>query len=91
MTKADFVSRVAGMTEKPKKTIEEILQQGFWELAAALEIGDEAGWPGFGTFKVVERAARAGRNPQTGAKIQIPASKAVKFGAAKHLRDAING
>ena len=60
-------------------------------LAKHLGYGDEVQITGFGSFGVSERAARTGRNPQTGATIQIAASKAPKFKAGKALKDAVNG
>lgn len=60
-------------------------------IAAALGRGDEVRIAGFGGFEVSERAAREGRNPKTGEAVTIPAGKAVKFKAAKALRDALNG
>ena len=56
----------------------------------ALEKGDSVQLIGFGTFEVGERAARTGRNPATGAEIQIPASKSPKFKAGKALKDRVN-
>jgi DNA-binding protein HU-beta len=58
-------------------------------IASALEKGDSVSLIGFGSFKVVDRAAREGRNPSTGEKIQIPASKAVKFTPSKVLKERI--
>jgi DNA-binding protein HU-beta len=58
-------------------------------LGDALEKGEAVTLTGFGSFKVVDRAARTGRNPRTGKEIKIPASKAVKFTASKTLKDAI--
>ncbi len=59
-------------------------------IASVLKFGDSLSIKGFGTFKVVERAARKGRNPATGQEIDIPASKMVKFTPAKGLKDGIN-
>ena len=59
-------------------------------VANALKKGDKVQLIGFGTFEVTKRAAREGKNPQTGAKIKIPASKAPKFKAGKALKDALN-
>jgi DNA-binding protein HU-beta len=91
MTKAEFVKSVAQVKGLPQTQTEQILGIAFQVLTELLEAGEQVAWPGFGSFKVVDRAAREGRNPQTGAKIQIPASKAVKFSAAQGLRDQING
>lgn len=59
-------------------------------VANALKKGDKVQLIGFGTFEVTRRAAREGKNPQTGAKIKIPASKAPKFKAGKALKDTVN-
>jgi DNA-binding protein HU-beta len=60
-------------------------------ISEALAKGDKIALVGFGNFEVSERAAREGRNPATGATIQIAASKAVKFKAGKALKDSVNG
>ena len=91
MTKAEFVNMAATGLVTTKAEAGRILAGVFGVTASMLQEGQEVNWPGFGTFKVVERAARAGTNPQTKAKIQIPATKVVKFVAAKGLRDAIKG
>ena len=59
-------------------------------IPTALKKGDEIRITNFGTWKVSKRAATTGRNPRTGAKIKIPASKLVKFTAGKGLKDAVN-
>ncbi|MBQ5484698.1 MAG: HU family DNA-binding protein, partial [Lachnospiraceae bacterium] len=59
-------------------------------VAEELTKGEKIQLVGFGTFEVSERAARTGRNPQTGAEMNIPASKAPKFKAGKALKDAVN-
>ena len=61
------------------------------EIGHALEHGEDVRLSGFGTFRVKERAARAGRNPRTGEAIEIPARRAVSFSPAKALTDAMNG
>ncbi|MEZ5934861.1 MAG: HU family DNA-binding protein, partial [Alphaproteobacteria bacterium] len=60
-------------------------------LQTSLSQGEKISLPGVGQFEIAERAARQGRNPQTGETISIPASKAVKFKAGKALKDAVNG
>ena len=57
----------------------------------ALAKGEKVPLPGFGAFDVIDRAARTGRNPHTGAEIKIAASKGVRFKAGKGLKDAVNG
>ena len=73
--KADMTAVVDGLTE----IVQEHLAQG-----------QEVTLPGIGKLSVTERAARSGRNPQTGEELEIPASRAPKFKAAKALKDAIN-
>ena len=90
MTKAEFVKSVAEVKGLPLSHTEQILGIAFQVLAERLDAGEQIAWPGFGSFKVVDRAAREGRNPNTGAAIQIPAQKAVKFSAAQGLRELIN-
>ena len=91
MTKADLIERIkekAQLSTKAEATkaldaIIDVIQDG-------LAKGEDITFTGFGSFKVVERAARTGRNPQTGAQIQIPSAKVVKFSAGKFLKDAVN-
>ncbi|MDQ3343525.1 MAG: HU family DNA-binding protein [Actinomycetota bacterium] len=59
-------------------------------ITEALRSGDKVSLTGFGTFEVRDRAARTGRNPQTGAEMQVPASKAPAFKAGKRFKDAVN-
>lgn len=82
-----LVSQEAGLTKKSAAGAVDALIQ---VMMSALEKGDSISFPGFGSFKVVERAAREGRNPGTGDKIQIPASKAVKFTPGAVLKERIN-
>ena len=91
MTQAEFVTKVAEINGISKTKTNEVLGTAFATLGELLAAGDQFAWRDLGSFKVVDRAAREGRNPQTGAKIQIPASKSVKFSAAQGLRDQING
>lgn len=89
MNKADLVNKVAEIvpTTKEAKAVVDCI---FASMTAALKNGDEVKLSGFGTFKVKERNARTGRNPQTGAEIKIDKRKAAKFTAAKALKDAIS-
>jgi DNA-binding protein HU-beta len=81
-----FVSQRTGITRKAAgETIHAVLEG----IASALEKGDSISLIGFGGFKVVERSARQGRNPQTGETIHIQASKAVKFTAGKVLKQRV--
>lgn len=82
-----LVSEQAGLTKKSASGAVDALIQ---VIMSALEKGDAISFPGFGNFKVVERAAREGRNPATGTTIQIPASKVVKFTPGAGLKERVN-
>ena len=82
-----LVSEKAGIT---KKSAGEAVNTVIEGITSALEKGDGISFTGFGSFKVIERPAREGRNPGTGEKIQIAASKAVKFTAGSTLKDHVN-
>lgn len=86
MTKAEFVAAVAAELEVPKTVAAETVEAFITVTSKLLKAGDKITFPGFGTFGVSERAARKGRNPQTGAEIQIAASKSGKFTAGKDLK-----
>ena len=89
MNKADLVDALAdeGMT---KKAAGEAIDWIFGAIQNALAGGKRVQIPGFGTFDVRHRAARQGRNPQTGAAMSIPASSGVGFKAGKALKEAVN-
>ena len=80
MNKTEFIAAVAEKAEISKKDV----------VTEQLKAGDKVQLVGFGTFEVSERAAREGRNPQTGKTMTIAACKAPKFKAGKALKDAIN-
>ncbi len=84
-------SSVAESAGISKADAGEAITAVFDVLKGALTQGNKVSLFGFGTFETTERAARTGRNPRTGEEITIPASKAVKFKAAKGLKDAVNG
>ena len=90
MTKADLVNSIAEKAGLNKAEAEKALKAFTDAVTDALKAGEKVSLVGFGTFSVGERAARTGQNPQTGAKIQIPAAKVPKFKAGKALKDAIN-
>ena len=88
MTKAEFVKTLkeqAGLSTLAQA--EAAYEKLFAIICAALKKGDDVAITGFGSFKVVKRKARKGRNPRTGKEIQIAASKAVKFTAGKALKE----
>jgi DNA-binding protein HU-beta len=89
MNKADLVARIAEEAEITRHQAEKALNALMDGVQNALSNGDNVTLVGFGTFSVMSRAARKGRNPQTGREIFIPASKTPKFRAGKGLRDAI--
>ncbi len=89
MTKAELIDAVASNVGISKKAAAEAVDSVFKNVTKALKKGDKYTHVGFGTFGVVKRAAREGRNPQTGAMIRIPARNVVKFTAGKALKDAI--
>ena len=72
-----------------KKEAQEAVDCVFSSITKALQKGDTVTLVGFGSFKVVERKARKGRNPQTGEEIKIKASKAAKFTPGKSLKEAV--
>jgi len=90
MNKADLIDAIALSADISKASAGRALDAVINNIAEALKRGDVVSLAGFGTFKVVERAAREGRNPSNGEKIHIPASKMPKFSVGKNLKDAVN-
>lgn len=90
MNKAELVAAIADKTELSKKDSEKALKAFIDVVTEELTKGEKIQLVGFGTFEVTERAAREGRNPQSGEVMSIPASKAPKFKAGKALKDIIN-
>ncbi len=91
MTKAELITKLseaAGITKVQAGTVLDSLAG---TITDTLKQGGKFTLPGVGIFAVGERAAREGRNPQTGEKMQIKASKSVKYKSAKQLKDSING
>ena len=89
MNKQELVAVVAEKAGLSKADTAKAVAGVFEAISAALKSGDEVRLVGFGTFAVAERAATEGRNPRTGEKIAIPASKQPKFKAGKGLKDAV--
>jgi DNA-binding protein HU-beta len=87
MTKAEFIAAVAVELDVPKNVAAETVDAFLKVTTELLKAGDKITFPGFGTFEVASRAARTGRNPQTGAEIKIAASKSGKFSAGKNLKN----
>lgn len=90
MNKADLVGKVADKAGLTKKDAEKAINAFVASVQEALVKKDKVQLIGFGTFEVKERAARTGRNPQTGETIKIAASKAPVFKVGKALKDAVN-
>ena len=90
MNKTELVAAMAEQAELSKKDSEKALKAFIDVVTEELKKGEKIQLVGFGTFEVTERAAREGRNPLTGEKMQIKASKAPKFKAVKALKDAVN-
>ena len=90
MNKTELVAAISEKTELTKKDSEKALKALIDVVAEELKKGEKVQLVGFGTFEVSERAAREGRNPQTGEIMKIEASKAPKFKAGKALKDMVN-
>ena len=90
MNKTQLIEAVAAKADIKKKDAEAAVNAMTAAIAEALKAGDKVQLVGFGTFEVKERAAREGRNPKTGEKITIAASKHPAFTAGKALKDSVN-
>ncbi len=90
MNKTELVAAIADQADLSKKDAEKALKAFTDVVADELKKGGKVQLVGFGTFEVAERAAREGRNPQTGKAMKIAASKAPKFKAGKALKDMLN-
>ena len=90
MTKAELVSTIAEKAGITKVEAEKSVKALIDAVTESLKSGDKLSLVGFGTFSTSTRAARKGQNPQTGKKIDIPASVSPKFKAGKALKDAVN-
>jgi DNA-binding protein HU-beta len=92
MNKQELVSAAADHSGVDRNAVRAVVDALFGEggvIAAALRGGERVQITGFGTFEVRERAARTGRNPQTGKEIQVPASRAPAFKAGKGLKEGV--
>ena len=90
MNKSELVDAIAKETGLSKKDSDAAVKAFVDTVTKALKKKDKVQLVGFGTFETAKRAARSGKNPQTGAAIKIPASIAPKFKAGKALKDAVN-
>ena len=89
MRKPELAAAIADKTGLTREKAGEVINAFTDQVSAAAARGEDVTLIGFGTFNIRSREARNGRNPQTGASIQIPASKTVAFKAGKALKDAI--
>ena len=89
MTKADQIAILASRSGLPIAKAGEVYEDLVALILERVALGDPLTVTGLGTFRVTQRAARQGRNPNTGAAIQVPAKRAVKFTAAKAVKDAV--
>lgn len=90
MNKADLIDQIAASTGLSKTSSKKALEACVGAISGALKKGDKVSLVGFGTFSVSKRAARNGRNPQSGKTITIPAKNVAKFKAGKELSQAVN-
>ena len=90
MTKSELIDAIAEKAGLSKADASKALSATLESVTDALKAGEKVALIGFGTFSVSQRAARTGKNPQTGEAIAIPASKAAKFKAGQKLKDAVN-
>ena len=90
MNKSELIDAIAADADLSKADAGKALDATLATITGALKAGDAVSLVGFGTFQVKDRAARAGRNPQTGAEIQIAAAKVPSFKAGKGLKDSGN-
>ncbi|MEJ2532604.1 MAG: HU family DNA-binding protein [Halioglobus sp.] len=90
MNKTELIDAIAATADLPKASAGRALDAVVDSITDALTKGDQVSLVGFGTFSVKHRGARSGRNPQTGATIEIAASNVPSFKAGKALKDAVN-
>lgn len=90
MTKAELIDAVAQSAGVSKVDAERTIGAFFELVVSSAKKGDKVAWPGFGSFSTSKRKARTGRNPQTGAPVQVPASLAMKFTASSTLKSELN-
>ncbi len=90
MTKSELIDALSASLDMPKAQVRRMVDAFVDSVVASLKNGKKVQLSGLGVFDIRKRAARTGRNPQTGEAINIPARNAVGFRAAKSLRDAVN-
>ena len=90
MTKADLIEEVSRVVEMTRKESEVIVEAIFDSIIAALQADDKIEIRGFGSFRTRQRRGRTGRNPKTGAKVEVPPKKIPYFKPSKELKDYVN-
>jgi integration host factor subunit beta len=90
LTKADLIEEVLRITELPRKESETIVETIFDSIIESLQKGQKIEIRGFGSFRTRERRGRIGRNPKTGAKVEVPAKRIPFFKPSKELKDFVN-
>ncbi len=91
MTKAELIEDVSRAVEMSRKDSEVIVETIFESLVKSLRNGDKIEIRGFGSFRIRRRDPRIGRNPKTGARVDVPAKKIPYFKPSKELKDLVNG
>lgn len=90
LTKADLIEEVLKISELPRKESETIVETIFDSIIESLQKGDKIEIRGFGSFRTRQRRGRIGRNPKTGAKVEVPPKKIPFFKPSKELKDFVN-
>ena len=90
MTKADLIEEVSRVVEMTRKESEVIVEAIFDSIVKSLRAGDKIEIRGFGSFRTRQRQPRIGRNPKTGARVEVPAKKIPYFKPSKELKDTVN-
>src|ERR1700742_1412417 len=90
MTKAELVEEVTQLGDLTRRDGEVIVDTIFDAVIGALKLGDKIEIRGFGSFRIRQRKPRIGRNPKTGAKVEVPAKRVPYFKPSKELRDLVN-
>ncbi len=91
MTKANLIEKVSRAVELSRKDSEVIVETVLEGIVKSLRTGEKIEIRGFGSFRTRERKARVGRNPKTGARVEVPAKRIPYFKPSKELKDAVNG
>ena len=91
MTKAELTEEVSRVVEMTRKDSEVIVEAIFDSVVRALRTGDKIEIRGFGSFRTRQRQPRVGRNPKTGARVEVPAKRIPYFKPSKELKDLVNG